>query len=1313
MPETDTRNLLIPQAVFVVLMLVSVAGWKFSADTLNTQSEMRFEQDVTHLHGQIEARFDTYAQVLRGGVGLFNSSEDVSRHDWYEYVKGMKLSRYYPALRGVGFSRWIGGKENIDAHVNDIRAEGFPDYAIRPDTPRDQYSAVIYLEPFDQGNRRALGFDMFAEPIRREAMERARDTGEPALSGKLDLLKEVIGAEQSGFILYMPVYRSEIGTPVTEARRRETLYGFVMSPFRAGDLMKGLLRPGRSHINFQIYDGPDLAVESMHYDSALQLELDGESKPAKFETTKTVDIAGRRWSIHYASTPSFTKATDSALPWILLVTGTLLSLLMSIVAWMLLSARSRVHQRTKELRKQSDMNSVMLENLAEGVVACDAAMSDILMNRKAREWYQLDPSRELDLSWIKRIQMYEKDGTTPIKPGTSPLYRAVAGATISSEEICIITPGQEPRFVLVTGGPLPDIDGQRTGAVLSLRDISEYRQAKQDIERQQRFLADIIDNIPHLVSARDREGRHVLANRAYAQGVFGLSPEALIAGCSTDVLEHSSPDDTEMQEARTVIDEGVSLECIRALSLKDGRERWFSVGKLPIKSNVTGERIVLTVASDITELKSSEERIRTMNLQLESRVLARTKSLEEANAKLEEATEVAEAANRAKSSFLAAMSHEIRTPMNGVVGMVEVLMNESRSKDLKLSLQMVLDSAFSLLGIIDDILDFSKIEAGQFELEETGCDLTELVENVVRATVPLARKSQTSLSLYIDPAMPECVLLDITRFRQLLTNLLGNAVKFSGKQQERAGHVEVRVSVLEAEPLTLRMEVADNGIGISSDAQSRIFDSFVQAESSITRRFGGSGLGLSICKRIVEMMGGDIQVESKPDEGARFTVLLSPEVALSETQSSVHEDIVDVDCVLVESEAYQSSDIGHYLTFAGARLTEVADFRQAAATIQAIGRPTVVICTPEHLMQSHDGLQEPVTSHTGHVVLSRKEHSLGIQIKQVPTLHSGNLESISAVVVDCNALRRKSLIEAVAIAIGRASPEVMHALADDETLPMLEPLSVPDALAAGTCILVVEDDSVNRMVIKRQLAILGQTAEFAENGQEALEKWRSKRYGMIFTDLHMPVMDGYSMTRAIREEESDGERIPVVALTANALSGEPRRAAEAGVDGYLTKPLQLVSLKVAVNQHLCVPDDNAELVAAKLGKQNDLESRQVVVFDANVLRELLGDDQEMMVECLQEFRVSLQEVGSALVTGLKNEDSNAVDELAHRLKSSSLSTGTLEIGQLCKDVEAARIDDDTARLADLADKLTLATGKADLAIERYIENEWSDRRKAS
>ncbi len=380
MPDLKARKSVIPLGVFVLLLIVSVAGWKLARDTLNSQSLSRFELEAGHLHEQIQTRFDTYAQVLRGGVGLFNSSENVTREEWYHYVKGLELSRYFPGIQGVGFSYWIGDKNEVAVHEEVFRAEGFSNYAVKPVGERDEYTAVVYLEPFGERNRQAFGYDMFSQDTRRTAMERARDTGEPALSGKVELLQEISVVKQAGFLLYLPVYHATEGLPETVAQRRANLFGFVYSPFRTNDLMKGILQQGLSTISFQIYDESALNEDSILYDGEKQLKINRQSVPAQFETAKTVTIAGRKWFISYSSTPSFTKTTDSILPWALLTTGVLLSLLMSIVAWMLLTARMRVTQRTDELRKQEEINSVLLENLAEGVVACDADFNVILFN---------------------------------------------------------------------------------------------------------------------------------------------------------------------------------------------------------------------------------------------------------------------------------------------------------------------------------------------------------------------------------------------------------------------------------------------------------------------------------------------------------------------------------------------------------------------------------------------------------------------------------------------------------------------------------------------------------------------------------------------------------------------------------------------------------------------------------------------------------------------------------------------------------------------------------------------------------------------
>ncbi len=437
-------------------------------------------------------------------------------------------------------------------------------------------------------------------------------------------------------------------------------------------------------------------------------------------------------------------------------------------------------------------------------------------------------------------------------------------------------------------------------------------------------------------------------------------------------------------------------------------------------------------------------------------------------------------------------------------------------------------------------------------------------------------------------------------------------------------------------------------------------------------------------------------------EGSLFSVKLSLDVVDTESELANHENIEGVDCVLVGSDEYNSADIRAYLEAAKANVYHVADFRAAVDTISGFDKPAVILYASGHLKQSDMDSEWSLSIDAGHVVLSRDENSLGLDIRRVSLMHGGATENISAVVVDYNALRRKTLIEAVAIAIGRASPEVLHTYAEESVLQKLVPLSVEAAMDVGSCILVVEDDSVNRMVISRQLKLLGHTAEFAENGQEALTMWQEGRYGLVFTDLHMPVMDGYTLTRNIRQAETQGERIPIVALTANALSGEPRRAADAGVDGYLTKPLQLYTLKDAIRRYLVLPENWEAGVSPDLANNADFDTAEITGFDPKVLQRLLGDDPEIIVECLEEFLMSLDKVGHALVDSIRNGDWVSVDQLAHRLKSSSLSTGALQVWALCKEIESARTAESDVLVGSCADKLVLAIEEADAAIRRYI-----------
>jgi two-component system sensor histidine kinase/response regulator len=663
---------------------------------------------------------------------------------------------------------------------------------------------------------------------------------------------------------------------------------------------------------------------------------------------------------------------------------------------------------------------------------------------------------------------------------------------------------------------------------------------------------------------------------------------------------------------------------------------------------ISGRRHLLVMINDITHLKRVETELETINRQLAER------------------TRQAEEATRSKSEFLANMSHEIRTPMNGVIGMVDVLRQTSLKGTQVEMVNIIHDSALSLLDIIDDILDFSKAEAGRLQIDSVPMGIADVVERACGTMDRIALKKGTELTMFVDPAVPPEVMGDPGRLRQILINLINNAVKFSSGEG-RQGKVSVRARLANCKPGATLVEfrVADNGLGMDQQTLKRLFKPFMQADSSTTRNYGGTGLGLIISRQLANMMWGEISVTSKIGEGSLFIVRIPYALPAEITEADKAPSLVEgLSCLVVGDSESLSADLAAYLTHAGAtaeRASDLAGAREWMA-VRPSGLSVVVVDAGggeppiDELRAIAGALQNQKTKF---VVIGRGQR------------REPRLEDVDLVSVDGNVLTRLALLKAVAIAAERAKESDQEKQLGNLRVT-ITPLSREEARRRGRLILVAEDNEINQKVIRQQLTLLGYTADVVENGSKALLLWRRGDYGLLITDLNMPEMDGYELTKAVRADEAGQTHTPIVAWTANALKGEADRCLKAGMDDYISKPVQLAKLEAMLKKWLPSACESMSVLQAS-----------PIPVDVNVLKELIGGDGAVIRDFLHDFRATLGKTSVGLRTACMYGQAAAAGMLAHKLKSSARSVGALALGELCAEIERSGRARDKDALAAL------------------------------
>jgi len=820
------KTWLLPLLIFAAAVALAVASHN---DNARAEREA-FERESGLVRTRLRDRILEYEMLLRGGLGLLNTNADITSAQWRAYAGTLRKADAGSGTWSLGFAPHV-PEGGLEEHTRKNQA-GRPGYAVHPPGRRARYAPLIFLEPLGERNAGVIGFDMYTDPVRRAALERARDTGETALSGKTALTCQDQKSPKPGCLLYVPVYRP--GQPIgTVAERRSALRGFVSSPLLVEALVTEALGAGGVRLGLTIHEGDgDGPGELLHHRPA-----DG---PSLYTRNTVLDLYGRVWNITFTWPEESFSAPSRREPLVLLLLGALLTGAAFLIARNLDLTRVRAEaltsQVTDELRQSDIYNRAVFQHSALPIAVCRADGRFLDANPALLNLLGYEREEFLGLSW--RAVTHPDD-----REENARLFQEAQNGlcdTYQMEKRYIHKTGREV-WALISVGVSRGEDGHINLLIGVIKDISASKAAEDALARSEERFRTLAQVSPVGIFQADAKGRCTYVNDQWSR-ISGF-PKHVPLGRNWLRTLKTADRPAILRSFRETARTGVDFVTEFRFRAHGGEGRWVllrAAAEHDSQGRFTG---FVGAVTDITERRQAEDALRLAKAQ-------------------------AEAAAQAKALFLANMSHEIRTPLAGVIGTTKLLARTRLDEEQRRLANMAMESGRALLSIVNDILDFSKIEAGRLKLRPVPFALRRCVETVSAPFALLARERGLAFAVHVDKDVPDLLVGDEDRLGQVLRNLLSNALKFTP-----SGTIGLAVALAERTERTTRItfSVSDTGVGIDPGYLPHIFESFTQGDSSYSKRYGGTGLGLAICKSLAEQMGGGIDIVSQPGKGSTIT----------------------------------------------------------------------------------------------------------------------------------------------------------------------------------------------------------------------------------------------------------------------------------------------------------------------------------------------------------------------------------------------------------------------------------------------------------